>query len=108
MRKSRKANPTDPSLPIIGNETAPPVGEDPVTDSDPEVELGTEASNAEPIGETKPEVSAIEEPAQTPMMTATSTSTTAVVEEAKGTWYYYVQSGDTLQKIATHVQHGCR
>lgn len=37
------------------------------------------------------------------MLTAvTVTSTTAVVEEAKGTWYYYVQSGDTLLKIATH------
>lgn len=25
-----------------------------------------------------------------------------VVQEAKGTWYYYVQSGDTLKSIATH------
>jgi len=90
-----QANPTEPS---------PPVGEEPVTDSDPEVELGTDDSNAEPSGETEPEVSTIEEPAQITMMTATvdATSTTAVVEEAKGTWYYYVQSGDTLLKIATH------
>jgi flagellum-specific peptidoglycan hydrolase FlgJ len=90
-----QTNPSEPSS---------PVGEEPVTDSDPEVELGTDDSNAEPSGETEPEVSAIEEPAQAPMMTATAAvaTTTTVVEEAKGTWYYYVQSGDTLLKIATH------
>ncbi len=88
----------------IPSEPSSPVGEEPGTDSDPEVELGTEDSSAEPSGDTDPEVSAIEEPAQAPMMTATAAadSTAAVVEEAKGTWYYYVQSGDTLLKIATH------
>ncbi|CZQ92272.1 GW dipeptide domain-containing protein [Trichococcus collinsii] len=82
----------------IPSEPSSPVGEKPATDSDPEVEFGTEDSSAEPIGETNPESADAEETAQAPMMTATA----AAVEEAKGTWYYYVQSGDTLQKIATH------
>ncbi|HEX5350935.1 MAG TPA: glucosaminidase domain-containing protein, partial [Trichococcus sp.] len=88
----------------IPSEPSSPVGEEPVTDSGPEVEIGTDDSNAEPIGETDPESADAEETAQAPMMTATAAAATtaAVVEEAKGTWYYYVQSGDTLLKIATH------
>lgn len=89
---------------VIPSEPSSPIGAEPVTDSDPEVELGTDDSSAEPIGETDPESADTEEPAQAPMMTATAAvaTTTTVVEEAKGTWYYYVQSGDTLLKIATH------
>lgn len=33
---------------------------------------------------------------------ATLTTGQTVVQEAKGTWYYYVQSGDTLKSIAAH------
>ena len=44
-----------------------------------------------------------EETVEAPLLPETTAASTApVVEEAKGTWYYYVQSGDTLQKIATH------
>lgn len=82
-----QAIPSEPSSPV-GEETQP--------------ELVTDDSNAEPVGETDPESADTEEIAQSPMLTATATSTAAVVEEAKGTWYYYVQSGDTLLKIATH------
>ena len=44
-----------------------------------------------------------EETVEAPLLPETTAASTApVVEEANGTWYYYVQSGDTLQKIATH------
>lgn len=33
---------------------------------------------------------------------ATLATVQTVVQEAKGTWYYYVQSGDTLKSIAAH------
>ena len=43
------------------------------------------------------------EPVQAPPMMTLSASPTAIaVTEAKGTWYYYVQSGDTLHSIAAH------
>lgn len=93
--EDQQANPTDPALPAPGNENVLPVEEE------TQPELVTEESSAEPNAEIEPEVSAAENSVQAPLMAATASSA-AVVEEAKGTWYYYVQSGDTLQKIATH------
>ena len=83
--------PAEPSSPV-GEETQP--------------ELTTEQSSAEPTAEIDLESTDTgknEETIQAPLLTQTTAASTApVVEEAKGTWYYYVQSGDTLQKIATH------
>ncbi|CZQ97146.1 lysin motif [Trichococcus palustris] len=42
---------------------------------------------------------------ETPSMSVSAAAVsveTAAVQEAKGSWYYYVQSGDSLQSIATH------
>jgi flagellum-specific peptidoglycan hydrolase FlgJ len=95
--KDPQAIPTEPALTVPENENVLPVGEE------TQPELVTNDSSAEQIGETDPEFADAEETAQAPLMMADAAVTTvAVVEEAKGTWYYYVQSGDTLLKIATH------
>ena len=83
--------PTEPSS-SAGQETQPEVTND---DSNTEQ---TEESNPEYTDTEKNE-----ETVQAPLLIETTVASTApVVEEAKGTWYYYVQSGDTLQNIATH------
>ena len=97
-----QAIPTEPSLPVTEDENVLPVEEE------PQPEPVTENSGAEPSGDTSPEATDAEETVPAPMLTATTNTTTPVVEEAKGTWYYYVQSGDTLLKIAGSLQHGCR
>jgi len=92
-----QANPTDPTLPILENDVASP------TEEAKQPELATEDNQAESIPDTEKESSDTEQPVQAPLMTsATAAVTLAAVTEAKGTWYYYVQSGDTLQSIATH------
>ena len=70
----------------------------------PEEDAGSAApdgndSASTPEGELMPELQAPEA-----MLTSMSSPMLAVatVEEAKGTWYYYVQSGDTLLSIAAH------
>lgn len=89
--------PAEPSLPVTEEEDVLP------TETETQPEPAVDDSNAELIGATNPESTAAEETLQTPMLTAaTATPTAAIVEEAKGTWYYYVQSGDTLLKIAGH------
>ena len=86
-----QANQTDPTILVPENEIVPSVEEE------TQPELVTEDSSAEPG------TSDTAEPVQAPlMMSAAATTTLATVTEAKGTWYYYVQSGDTLLKIATH------
>ena len=83
----------------IPNETSSPVEEE------TQPELTNEESSTEPIGEIDPESTDTEKTEATveaPLLTVTTNTTAPIVEEAKGTWYYYVQSGDTLQKIATH------
>lgn len=89
--EDQQSDPTEPSS-SVGQETQP--------------EVTNDDSNAEPIGESNPESTDSEkneETVQAPLLIeTTATSAAPVVEEAKGTWYYYVQSGDTLQKIATH------
>ena len=87
-----EANATDPSLPVNESESVSPIEEGTLQ------EEVIEDSIAEPIEDTDTE-EAIQPPQ---LMAAAVTSTMAVVQEAKGTWYYYVQSGDTLQSIATH------
>lgn len=83
--------PTEPSS-SAGQETQPEVTND---DSNTEQ---TEESNTESTDTEKNE-----ETVEAPLLPETTAASTApVAEEAKGTWYYYVQSGDTLQKIATH------
>ena len=83
--------PTEPSS-SVGQETQP--------------EVTNDDSNTEQTEESNPEYTDTEqneETVQAPLLIETTVASTApVVEEAKGTWYYYVQSGDTLQKIATH------
>jgi len=79
--------------------------QDPLTDpADPtSPESGMDSSDVAPSPDTELKTSDAEEPVQAPlMMTLAASTTAAAVTEAKGTWYYYVQSGDTLQKIATH------
>ncbi|OUL07941.1 hypothetical protein B0533_11940 [Sedimentibacter sp. SX930] len=92
-----QTSPTDPTLPILENDVALPTVEE------KQPELVTEDNQAEQIPDTEKESSDTEQSVQAPLMTsATPSVTLAAVTEAKGTWYYYVQSGDTLQKIATH------
>lgn len=84
------------ALPVVDAEDAQAIPAEPASPL-------TEDEKLLPTGtETQPE-SAAEETTRAPMLTAAvATPTAAVAEETKGTWYYYVQSGDTLLKIASH------
>ncbi|WP_106449835.1 GW dipeptide domain-containing protein [Trichococcus alkaliphilus] len=65
------------------------------------------ASSAEAVAQSE-EATPTEEVSASATMSLMSVSSTTmttvqtVVQEAKGTWYYYVQSGDTLKSIAAH------
>lgn len=85
--------------------TAPATTDPAVTEEPPAADLAAGSGGAGQLS--APATPNGEEAVTAPLtlMSVASTSLTTaqtVAQEAKGTWYYYVQSGDTLKSIAAH------
>ena len=85
--------------------TAPAATDTAITEETPAADFASEASKVTTATETAAPTEEVAASATMSLMSVSSATLTTgqtVVQEAKGTWYYYVQSGDTLKSIATH------